>query len=79
VAKSLPASQYEAVWLKYAEGMSVKQIARVMNKSQVHVKVLLHRGRVRMSKRLKRTAGEDSVRDAEAARENYHIPESAGV
>lgn len=79
VAKSLPASQYEAVWLKYAEGMSVKQIARVMNKSQVHVKVLLHRGRVRMCKRLKRTAGGGSVRNAEAARENYNIPESAGV
>ena len=44
-AELLSKNQYMALWLRYAEGMSVKQISRVMCKTQTHVKVLLFRGR----------------------------------
>ena len=79
IAKSLPVNQYEAVWLKYAEGMSIKQISRIMNRSQVSVKVLLYRGRVNMGSRFKRAAKEKTIRDIDASEMNYRIHESAGV
>jgi RNA polymerase sigma-70 factor (ECF subfamily) len=52
-ARSLPASQYEAMWLRYSEGMSVEQIARLMKKSKVCARVLLYRGRVNLARQLR--------------------------
>jgi RNA polymerase sigma-70 factor (ECF subfamily) len=46
----LKPKQAEAVWLRYAEGFSVAETARVMGTNQVHVKVLLHRARSNLSK-----------------------------
>lgn len=50
----LSPAQFEALWLRYAEDMSVAQAARVMGKTSTHVKVLLFRARSILSKRLKR-------------------------
>jgi len=44
-ARRLPESQFTALWLRYQEDLDVGQIARVMAKSNVHVRVLLHRAR----------------------------------
>ena len=44
-AAALPEGQYRALWLRYAEDMSVKEIARALGKSTVCVKVLLYRAR----------------------------------
>lgn len=52
VAARLPEGQYQALWLKYGQDMSVKEIAQVMGKSQVCVKVLLYRARTNMAQRL---------------------------
>jgi len=49
-ARRLPADQYDALWLRYAEELPVKEIAMVMNKSRVNVKVLLYRARMNMMK-----------------------------
>ncbi len=43
--RHLPASQFQALWLRYAEDMSIEQIGRVLRKTQTHVKVLLFRAR----------------------------------
>ncbi len=51
-AKELSANQFEVLWLKYSEGMAIKDIARVMGKTQVYVKVLLYRARINLAKRL---------------------------
>jgi len=51
-AKELTANQFEVLWLKYSEGMAIKEIARVMGKTQVYVKVLLYRARTNLAKRL---------------------------
>lgn len=48
----LPDSQRQALWLKYGEDLSVKDIATAMGKSQVCIKVLLYRARVGLAKRL---------------------------
>jgi len=48
----LPDGQRQALWLKYAEDMSVKEIANAMGRSQVCIKVLLYRARASLAKRL---------------------------
>ena len=51
-AETLSANQYTALWFRYAEGMSITDIAQVMDKTQTHVKVLLFRGRKTLGKKL---------------------------
>ncbi len=41
----LKPDQYQVLWLRYTESMSVKEIASVMKKTGIHVRVLLHRAR----------------------------------
>lgn len=52
LARQLPESQFLALWLRYSEDMSIRQIAGVMGKSQVAAKVLLYRARVNLAQRL---------------------------
>ena len=49
---TLSENQHTVLWLRYAEGMSVKEIARVMGKTRTHVKVLLYRARSALGRRL---------------------------
>jgi len=51
-AQTLSPIQYEALWLRYAEAMPIKEIAKVMGKSQVSVKVTLCRARIRLAEKL---------------------------
>ncbi len=52
LARKLSENQFRALWLRYTEGMSIKQIARVLGKSQVSAKVLLFRARTSLAGRL---------------------------
>ena len=54
-ARQLPEKQYDALWLRYAEDMSVKEISQVLGLTQIHVKVLLYRGRLRLAQLHKQT------------------------
>jgi RNA polymerase sigma-70 factor (ECF subfamily) len=51
--RRLPKSQFEALWLRYAEEMSVAGIAQVLRRTQTHVKVLLFRARRVLARELK--------------------------
>ncbi len=51
-AEVLSDNQYTALWFRYAEEMSIKDIAQVMDKTLTHVKVLLFRGRTALGKKL---------------------------
>ena len=51
-AARLSEAQYTALWLRYKEQMAVQQIAQVMHKSRVHVRVLLHRARAQLAEDL---------------------------
>jgi RNA polymerase sigma-70 factor (ECF subfamily) len=42
--------QFQTIWLKYAEGMDVAEIARVAGKTSTHVKVMLFRARRRLAR-----------------------------
>jgi RNA polymerase sigma-70 factor (ECF subfamily) len=52
LVRELKPKQAEAVWLRYAEGFSVAETARIMSTNQVHIKVLLHRARSNLFKML---------------------------
>jgi RNA polymerase sigma-70 factor (ECF subfamily) len=50
VAKSaLNDAQFTALWLHYGEDLSPAEVAQVMNRSRVGVRVLLHRARIRLA------------------------------
>jgi RNA polymerase sigma-70 factor (ECF subfamily) len=57
--------QFQALWLRYAEEMNVQQVARVLRKTQNHVKVLLFRARQRLIAELQ---GSDHARAAASSR-----------
>lgn len=61
LARSLSMNQYQVLWLKYAQDMSIKEIAKVMRKSQVNVKVLLYRARINLAKKLQNVDVENQV------------------
>ncbi len=42
----LPSLQFEALWLRHAEDMSVAEVAQVLRRTKIHVKVLLFRARL---------------------------------
>lgn len=49
-AKSLKADYREALVLKYVEGLSIEEIAGVMNKPKANVKIILFRARNQLKK-----------------------------
>lgn len=51
-AKTLRPDLYQALWLRYMEDLPLNEIAGVMKKSRVHVRVLLHRARLQLGKQL---------------------------
>ena len=79
VARGLSKNQYQVLWLKYAEDMPIKEISRVMKKSQVHIRVLLYRSRVNMAARLRSSALQNEKAVQTAPKRHYLAQESAGV
>jgi RNA polymerase sigma-70 factor (ECF subfamily) len=46
-------AHFQSLWLKYAEDLSVADIARVLGRTQTHVKVMLFRARRALARVLK--------------------------
>jgi RNA polymerase sigma-70 factor (ECF subfamily) len=67
LVRMLKPKQAEAVWLRYAEGFSVAETARVMRTNQVHVKVLLHRARSNLFKMLNARGMAPKLKDQSGA------------
>lgn len=53
--------QHTAVWLRYAEDLSIEEIAVVMGKSQVAVRVCLFRARKALAERLNEVVPDDEL------------------
>lgn len=51
-ASKLGERQYEALWLHYGEDMPIKEMAKILNKKPITVRVLLHRARLNLGKRM---------------------------
>jgi RNA polymerase sigma-70 factor (ECF subfamily) len=71
LAKSLHDKQYEVLWLRYMEDMAVKEIALVMNKTQVQVRVLLHRARLNLGKKLNKSIHITEVNRSASVKHKY--------
>ena len=67
--RNLPEIQYDALWLRYTEDMPVAGIARVLGKTETHVKVLLFRAR-----RILAAAAPDDHAATDLAREGPILP-----
>jgi len=61
-AHELPTDQHAALWLRYVEDLSAKQIGAVLGKSQVAVRVMLFRARERLARAIEE---DDGVRQPE--------------
>ena len=53
-ARTLGDNRYRVLWLRYGEDMSVDEIAVSLSKSRLAVRILLHRARTNLMKRLER-------------------------
>ncbi len=69
LARDLSANQYQALRLKYGQDMSIKEIARVLRKSQVNVKVLLYRARINLAKKLQEVTVDEEKEDETFSKE----------
>jgi RNA polymerase sigma-70 factor, ECF subfamily len=57
--RSLPEVQFQALWLRYVEDLSVEGTAQALRKTQTHVKVLLFRARQTLAHKLKTVPRKD--------------------
>ena len=69
MARDLSMNQYQALCLKYAQGMSIKEIAKVMSKSHVNVKVILYRARINLAKELQKVTVEEVATEQKSSKE----------
>jgi len=49
-ARKLGKSKFEILWLRYKEGMTLKEIGKIINKSPVNTRVTLHRAKTALTK-----------------------------
>jgi len=52
LASKLGEIQYEALWLHYGEDIPIKEMAKILDKKPITVRVLLHRARLNLAKRM---------------------------
>jgi RNA polymerase sigma-70 factor (ECF subfamily) len=78
-AMELPENQYQVLWLKYAEDMSVKEIARVMGKSRASIKVLLYRSRTNLAGRLQDQIVDENGMDWGGTKREFHRTKTENV
>lgn len=68
--RMLTTAQHTALWLRYAEGLSIAEIARIMGRTQVSVRVTLFRARETLQREIEAFRGgekECSLGEASAA------------
>lgn len=58
----LSESQRTALWLRYAEDLSIREIACIMSKSQVSIRVSLFRARDQLAQEILRIRAQDEAR-----------------
>ena len=68
VARTLSVDRYRVLWLRYGEDMTIEEIAAIVGRSRLAVRVLLHRARTSLVERLGPDAGREVRPRSEAAR-----------
>lgn len=65
LAEQIGDSVHTVLWLRYKQEMEIADIAKIMNRSQIGVRVLLHRARRKLAERIQHAAenrGDNPVR-----------------
>jgi len=75
LARKLSRKEYKALWLYYAEDMPVKNIAEIMKKKKVTVRVLLHRARTNLAKKMDKSVYSESVAGENPAEQKFSFSE----
>ena len=68
LARTLKPNQYQVLWLRYAEGFSVEETARIMGLLPIHTRVLLHRGRNQLAYLLQSKPGRQGTSNYQPAK-----------
>jgi len=71
MAKTLKEKEYEALWLRYVEDMSIKEIAQVMKKNHIYIGVILHRARLNLAKKFDLSASSENIASAASVKHKY--------
>jgi len=66
-AGTLGGNQYRVLWLRYGEGLCIEEIAASIGKSRLAVRLLLHRARTNLMKRVGLAPGRAEARTKTAA------------
>jgi RNA polymerase sigma-70 factor (ECF subfamily) len=66
-AGTLGGNQYRVLWLRYGEDLSIEEIAASIGKSRLAVRLLLHRARTNLMKRVGPAPGRPEVETETAA------------
>lgn len=61
LASKLGERQYDALWLHYGEDMPIKEMAKILNKKPITVRVLLHRARLNLGKRMDQSSASEKL------------------
>ena len=72
--ESLPELQFQALWLKYAEEMSIREIARVVRRTETHVKVLLFRARMSLGRAMEESRAQSGANTEAETRPRAALP-----
>lgn len=76
-ARVLNESQHTALWLRYGEELGIDEIASIMDKSAVGIRVLLMRARNKLAPHVKQLATSDVQNDDESAESAQPLPSAA--
>ena len=66
-ASSLPQKQFDLLWLRYVEGMSVQEVAKSLAISGINARVALHRARLTLAKSCAELSSQGIMPAAQAA------------
>jgi RNA polymerase sigma-70 factor (ECF subfamily) len=73
LARGLAPAHYEVLWLSYAEGLSVAEVARVMGCSAINVRVRLHRARHLLRRRLELDQRGNNSEESESRKQSNRV------
>jgi RNA polymerase sigma-70 factor (ECF subfamily) len=76
-ARVLNESQHTALWLRYGEELEIDEIASILDKSAVGIRVLLMRARNKLAPHVKQLAAPDVQNDDEPAESAARLPSAA--
>ena len=71
LASKLGERQYEALWLHYGEDMPIKDMAKILKKKPITVRVLLHRARLNLAKKINQPIASGNLAETTSATHKF--------